>query len=264
MKNLAMACGLAILLASDGAVGALVAYEGFDYSANADINGLNGGEGFSGGWTDVWEKSGITGQGLVFSGLQTSGFALHADSPADALIGRMLSSSFAGTNGSETWFSFLLNAASLSDESHAIMWLRPAGNSFTTYARFGVFHRDKNQFFGIGTNADERYSNIPFLEGETYLIVGSISWNAAGNETLSLYINPSSGSGAPTPSFSTSDFNLTAGVSRIQLRTDGSGAWTYDEIRLGGSFADVVPVPEVSTSTMFLLALSLLMRRRSA
>src|ERR1700690_3934427 len=39
---------------------ALLAYEGFGYSAGANLAGLNGGAGWNGGWVDVRDVGGIT------------------------------------------------------------------------------------------------------------------------------------------------------------------------------------------------------------
>lgn len=97
-------------------------------------------------------------------------------------------------------------------------------------------------------------------------------WNASGNDTLNIYLPGTDLSQPLTPdyTFNTVDFDqaqfdlLT--VSTLSGGTAGStDASPIDEIRLGSSYASVVPVPETSPSVAAgLLGVCALFRRRRA
>jgi hypothetical protein len=62
-----------------------------------------------------------------------------------------------------------------------------------------------------------------------------------GRDTFTLYVNPAPGHGEPGSGIEKSDVDLGT-VSNIGVYS--SGAFTIDEIRIGTTFADVVPGPE--------------------
>lgn len=237
---------------------AAVVYEGFQYAAGTNLNGLNGGTGFSAGWVAASSPPhAITSTGLSVPGLDTSGRAVSGGLANDPLV-RSLSTTFAGTSGTTTWVSYLLHVTSLDSASYATMFLTNSGFN-VTFGKFGAFEDGLGgTYFGLGTNrgGDTLLSTMAVSADTTYLIVGSTTWSASGNETMSLYIDPTPGTTPPTPTFTSTAYNLKAGVKGIDMRMrDYTTGWTLDEIRLGDSYAEVAPVPEPGTSMLLLSAL---------
>jgi len=80
-----------------------------------------------------------------------------------------------------------------------------------------------------------------------------------GNDTFTLYQNPTPGLAAPDVSgVVKTDLNQAA-TSAVQLAYGNGNTYTVDEVRLGSTYAAVAPVPEASTTVSFgfLLALGL-------
>jgi hypothetical protein len=104
--------------------------------------------------------------------------------------------------------------------------------------------------------------------GVTHLIVGRVDWNSAGPETVTLWVDPTDVRTEPATSYiQTSAFELTS-VNSIRLFSGNEAAAvgaphnhpikpavsaTFDEIRLGGTWASVIPEP--SSLTLVLVAL---------
>lgn len=90
-------------------------------------------------------------------------------------------------------------------------------------------------------------SEIAMGTGVTHLLIGKIEWNAAGNETVSLWVDEAdvtSEAAAGAPYASTSGFELTAltGVRPFVGNTAGAFAAVsanFDEFRLGGTWESV-------------------------
>ena len=74
--------------------------------------------------------------------------------------------------------------------------------------------------------------------GEEYLLVLRADFTA-GNDIFTLYVNPQPGSVEPSSGTIKSDINI--GVFD-ELLLYGTGAFSLDELRIGPSFADVVPI----------------------
>ncbi len=101
---LAAAIGLGL---AGNASAVLIAYDGFDYTANANLVGLNGGT----DWSDTWTASNsvrykITSTGLSYMNLQVSGNAVFNSTTSTVRAERSFLN--APTSGS-VYFSFLLN-----------------------------------------------------------------------------------------------------------------------------------------------------------
>jgi hypothetical protein len=80
-------------------------------------------------------------------------------------------------------------------------------------------------------------SGIPTVVGQTTLLVVKAQLQGA-NDVFVLFVNPTPGADEPGSSLVKTDLNLLF-VSRIGIYA--SGAFAIDEIRIGTSFADVVP-----------------------
>jgi len=157
-------------------------------------------------------------------------------------------------------------------------------NSVDNFRTINVaFFNDTNERFAvgqIGAPAGSSGGNITLLmnntnpgglivpanpiamgNGITHLVVGRIDWNAAGNETVSIWVDPANvttEAAAGTIYASSNGFELT-NLTRVRpfvgANSAGPPAFTavsgnFDEIRLGGTWESVtsqaVPVPEPS------------------
>jgi hypothetical protein len=58
------------------------------------------------------------------------------------------------------------------------------------------------------------------------------------------------------------DINMATNIDKVRIAGASGVNYTFDEVRIGDSFASVTPVPEASTSTALLLGLSSLAFRR--
>lgn len=262
---------LVVLLMARHGRGALTAYEGFDYGPDgADLVGANGGSGFSGPWRAGGFNASISNNydrefdGLSFASLQQSGGAVRtAAVGAIAGVTRDLAAPL-GQAGSTVYLSFLV---------------RPEGtlNSGAFNGFFGVVLEslaEPELFIGkpgggaINNWAIENRggslqhaSTINATTTATTLLVVKAQFSTAGNDTLTLYVNPTPGAPEPATGVVKSDanFGLAAGLTLYS-----TGAMRIDELRVGQTFADVTPVPEPGALGLFVtlaLGLPLLGRR---
>ncbi len=92
---------------------ALISYEGFEYTANASLNGRTGGTGWQSGWSGANNVM-ITTPGRTFPGLATTGNSVRTFSNLP-LIRPFTTTGFTtlrtagrfGLDGTELWLSFL-------------------------------------------------------------------------------------------------------------------------------------------------------------
>ena len=136
------------------------------------------------------------------------------------------------------------------------------------------FH--KNNSGGAGNWAPTWDTTQEFAEDETVFVVGEYQFNADGvegiqNDVVRMWINPTPGAAAPTPSvvssFGNDVYTTIAGPVNVQGNInsfwfrDGStflpGPTLVDELRVGTTFASVTPIPEPSTFALAGLGLAL-------
>ena len=130
-----------------------------------------------------------------------------------------------------------------------------------------------------GTNLEARIrgdgggmetDSTPYTKGETVFLVGKLSKSGLygdNYDTMSLFVNPTGRTEPLTPDALASVDMDASSVSHFALRTyyfDFGEEAFFDEIRIGRTFASVLPVPE--PSSLVLLAMGLLglaaLRRR--
>jgi len=86
------------------------------------------------------------------------------------------------------------------------------------------------------------YSNIPLVQGETAFLVVRISKNTpAGGVTFRLYVNPIVGASEPANPDAIFSFAQVAALP-VALNINNQGGFTTDEIRIGTTWQDAVPV----------------------
>lgn len=229
---------LMVCAATAAQADAIFAYEDFNYTAGASLNGQNGGAGWSGGWfTPGGLDATVIAQSLSFGGLgvsggavSTAGFQPPNQGSSVSFFERDLDTPL-GADGTTVYLSFLLQP--------------DAGSGFYGGIGFGnVFiGRSGNQSaYGLeGPVNDIELSAVPVFEGQTVLLVLEAQF-LAGDDVLSLFVNPTPGPSQPaTPDAVKTDVDVGT-VTGLVL--NNYGGYTYDEIRIGSTFASVTEAPE--------------------
>jgi len=227
--------------------GSIVAVDTFDY-ADGPLAGQNGGDGWSGAWTNP-------------SGLDISGEQLRVmNNVRDAVGFRSLATQGTGT----VWTSvqLQLNGENIANNYVALAHMNSNNGSLNDY-RTWIGLREgqlKIQTRNITTDAWDTVLAADYTYGETAMIVIRMQFGAGtnGNDLVDFWLNPALGSEP-----STSDASHVLTVSEMVAAFDGfrfSGSnqdsltdqYNYaDALRVGTTYADVVPEP----ATMLLLGL---------
>jgi len=211
----------------------LSVYEGFNYLSGASINGQNGGLGWSGSWTTPGGLDATIASGsLGFGSLSVIGGSLTTAGSQPANQGSSVA----------TWNrSFGTNVGADNTTVYLSYLLRPdAGAGFYGGLNFGgvfIGLSGNQSFYGLeGAGNDISLSSVAASAGQAVLFVLRVDF-LAGNDTLSLYVNPGSSQPALASVVKTNlDLGIVSG-----LTVNNYGGFTTDEIRIGDSFAAVTP-----------------------
>jgi hypothetical protein len=228
-------------LFNQSAAASLLAYDGFSPSFPIYANSGNG---FSTAWTQGGFNAFASGyalneRSLCKSGLQTSGGSVSGgafQSINGAL--RSLSQALGGDN-TTAYLGFLIQPngtlnAGIFNGFFGITLNGSLGNDLFIGkpgggpAQYVIESRGGSGQIGSGT---------PAVAGRTVLLVLKAQF-MPGNDVFTLYVSPEPGGPEPSSHVVKSDLDLGT-VSRIGIYS--SGAFTVDEIRIGTTFADVVP-----------------------
>jgi len=259
--NVTIALVALLSLAVGQAKATLLAYEGFDYTANTAVVDANGGT----GWTGAWTVSATNGSQTVLSPTLSEGGATG--------IGNRLSVTANGSttsNASRVIFSSMKNSGTY---WLSVMVKNDAGNS-TTYGYLQLGDQYSNVPVRVGySNGGNWYIQSPNnsnvkadtgIAATSALLVLKIDLT---NKTLDLWVNPSSASDTADGSVALHPTSSYVRFDRLSIRVGSSSSGTstgsFDEIRIGESYADVV-IPEPATLSLLVVggALAMLRRRR--
>lgn len=271
----ALAGAIGVAVSTGTAQASLLVYDGFNYTAatkvpdTASSSVLNGGTGgggsnWSGGWFDASPDSGanaytITNGGLSYSTLTTGGNALNR---GDDNIG--VRRNFTAQSDGTYYTSFLFSVGA--DPANTYAGLAVAGRAYFGLAKFGTH----SEFVvGNGFAGTPASTGITVQANTTYLLVGKIAFSATGNDTVSLWVNPTgsneANAGAAGASYvNSSNFTTLDNVQAYQ--STAAYNMTLDEFRLGTTWADVtpgLPTPEPASLGLLAGAGYLVIRRRS-
>lgn len=226
-----------------------LAYEGFDYPAGKQLAGLEGGSGFSDEW--ILNPTGrllkdlrptIIAASLEYSGLKTSGGACRILRSDDALVRseRTLSVAVApGARGQTLYLAFLVKPEGVLGEGvlNGYFCVGLDGSHGNVFAgKPGGDRMDRYVIEEQGGNGQVASDVAPAIN-QTALIVLKVELRE-GPDPVTLYVNPKVGSEAPAKGVTKSDTDLGT-LSQVVLYS--SGAHILDELRVGRTFADVVP-----------------------
>lgn len=275
--------------------GALIAYEGFNYSADTSIGGLDGGFGWGAAWATGGAASMATNLPVSLSygtaglRLATSGGCLLVGSsngitPANTTvqIQRQLPNTLANLAGGQgtIWISFLYQ--NLQADQAGFIGFRETGIRLmagATTNTTGVSNRDgvdkldagSPNTYPAGAGFDELAlfiaptyirSGIPTPRGtdpsNVVLVLMRIDVdNTTANDTARawFFLNGAGLNGEPNPEsalvFTNTDLS---GVNALRFQSGNANSyatnafWLLDEIRVGRSYADVVPTLAATNS----------------
>lgn len=243
----------------------LLVSENFGYPAG-ELNGQSGGTGFAGGWTANTAVSEVVASGLSFT--RADGFVHNGRAGALQLQGNADNAavrSFSGVNGNQFYVGMLLNVAgSLQNNDFGAGWfnnmngigLGLKANQGNGSGTFDVFARVK-----LDGDSAAYYQNLTM--GLTYLVVARFSKTVEDAtkpfNMAELWVNPVyASSGSPNASIVQTLPGMSSSVSSLGFRSanlDTGDAVYYDMMRVGTTWADVVPVPESTTMIAGMLLL---------
>jgi hypothetical protein len=265
-----MAAALFVAALASRSNAALQAYEGFDYGPDGgDLLGASGGSGFSGGWAAGGFNASISNNFdrendvLSFGSLQTTGGTVRtAAVGAIAGVTRNLAAPLGQAN-TTVYVSFLvrpegtLNGGAfngflglvLESAGEPELFIgKPGGGSINNWVI-----EDRG---GSGQHS----SPIAASTAATALLVVKAEFASAGNDTITLFVDPTPGAPEPATGILKNDanFGIVTG-----LTIYSTGAMRIDELRVGETFADVTPIPEPGALGLLVAsALALPLRRR--
>ena len=238
-----------------------ICYEGFDY-LKAPITNFSGGRGWKGGWSVQDEVSNTVNDFAVADSAPVTTGNLRQSGNYMILgqgysqIGRALDTSpggpFAeyisqsgkiGKAGTSLWFSVVIRPQSKNKVCHISLAATQGTTWFTNDTRkvsFGGFGGDFwGCAFGSRENMAVSYSAVPLVDNTPALLVAKVDFGAPNKVTL--YVNPAPGSApAGTPVIATTTDALDFNTIGLHFGS-GPNQMAADEIRIGASYADVVP-----------------------
>lgn len=241
------------------------AQDDFAYVPGSNLDGQNGGSGWSTPWTEYSPGAFvITNYGLTFPGLVTVPYATTANYSGTSIsyANRFTTSSYGGNN-TTTWFEYLIRPESGFGQSGVMV----VGGSFgtSTALQFGLQTDQTGRYLLVQRGNLGSPVRVPYnyQVGQTYLVQGKLEVNGLGQAQITAYVW-SSNSGWDTSV--ASGFGAWTGVSNsIQLYS--SGHYTYDYFKVCQNQQNCDPVPEAGTMVAlgsFLSMGGLFLRRRFA
>ena len=246
---LTLACSMALPASAER-----FAYEGFDYAEpdGTSISGLNGGT----GWDEAFPTvSGMSLQpGLAYTGLSPVGKSMGWTAGSSTSQGRDwggLNPTTAPANGTY-WFSVLVDSTGTSEGNFNWMYATNSANGqngvgFRTSRASGFLNFVPIHPNTDGTGGPQAGTTTP---GTPALIVGRLNLSVGTDSPFRIWVNPSTD---PNVVPQDSDANsalatvLAAQTGNLRASISGrafggrTGFMLYDEIRIGSSFAEVLP-----------------------
>lgn len=271
-----MRCGLVFsglmivalcLCAAQTANATVLAYEGFNYTTEQNIGGLNGGSGWGAAWTAIFGNGWLPAPGGSLIGPNATG---NAASTGNALRegftrdGRFLDTSSAGAfagyldangnigkDGTTLYLSFLQQVTTETPFYAFEFHKDDLGDA----GRVGYIGADGNDNDCVSLHVPNGTNLMDTQDTNAHLYVVRFDF-LAGDDTVTVYRDPTD---AIEPSSATlviagaGDMSFD-GISTADFKSSGN-TWT-DEIRLATTFADAIgtPVPEPSTIVLMVTA----------
>lgn len=237
---------------------ALIGYEPFDYPTGQTVVGNDGGSGFSSTGVSSWSGSvstngapvtngtaNVVAGSLSYPGMATTGGKLTITPPAGfTTVFRQLSKSYSVET---VYVSFLMDIGSTGAGTVGLGFNSSAlGNNQQLF--IGQFAGSSNWSLRL-TNTTIVNSSVPITTGVTLVVAKIQLIGSSGKDIISLFINPTSSVQPETPDLVYGNVDIGA-FDKISFTSGASTVASFDEFRMGSTFADVAPIPEPSTTAL--------------
>jgi hypothetical protein len=246
--SLLVSCVLVMAGVTAPAHGDLLVYEGFDYPAG-DLVGQSGGT----GWAEAWHGvEGAHAHGAVVAdslnvspAISTSGGHMQT-SDGDSAVMRGFTNPLFKANG-VTWISFLArNDSGQTDSTYSFLKFAAAGGGDDGSIRI------TKDFFGKSWQVVMGSQNQDLgaaADSTTVLFVLRIeATGKPGGDSVQVFVNPPIASAPATPTAQLTGVTLKPLDQAVIQSGSGVKTFSYDEIRIGTTFADVVPAAAAPAS----------------
>jgi len=252
----------------------IIIQEQFDYAAGS-LDGQNGGQGFSAPWQTTGNLL-VTSPGLTYGALETSGNATTAFDSVS--MRRLFSNSGLTGNGATYWFSVLFAAPeAIATTATAIpsFFSNAAGPhgqgsgfavSFNLLSRTNVYLDAR---IGGDFRARTNVAGTDYYSGSS-LVLGRITFSDTANQDrLEVWLNPLVTGSPGTPLLNVTGNWVDPGTNNsFYMNKYDAPDRSIDEIRLGTTLPDVLPIPEPSTYALLFMTVAgvlwMAWRRRQA
>lgn len=272
----------ACLVLSTTARATLIAYDGFeDYTTDAALNTGASGTGWSTNWSSVTAVKVVspaspityTNGAVTINGSTRSAEVADPAGNNGVALDNAASRSFTAQTGT-VYFSFLFRVESGAGADDFIQFSLNNDTSITNSGSIGDLSNVSgtnlfaSRIGGIsgGTSVN---STTSATGATTFFLVGKISKTSAGNyNRMELFVNPATLTEPGVVSATQNADSGTAAISYFTLRISNietDDQYRFDELRIGTTWADVVPVPEPSACAALAGGLALMaaaLRRR--
>jgi hypothetical protein len=260
-------------LATTHASAQLLSYEGFNYSVGANLDTQSGGTGWAANWGQfTGDGTGYTNTSGSLSDpthtLLTSGNKVSTGASSSSFEARYNQITNYGGNGTTNFFSILIRPDNLgasgqdSSGGDGYFFLQLYGGSGvgnTLFAGKNSESADWGLVQGTTTN-NHSFSSIAAVSNQTVFLVVEGDYTS-GADTFKLFVNPTPG--APEPAVPSATLSFDIGTQNgLGINTGNGAAASYDEIRVGTTFASVTPVPEPSAFVLVAFGLASLVGYR--
>jgi hypothetical protein len=271
MRILPIVSGLLLSLSVATTHGALTSADSFLVGANPAAGEYTATQvtgqaptvpGYTGSWLNGNATAVVVTPGLSYPGLLSSGGAVRGNS-GSSREGRLLSSPFTATSSGTFYLSVLLQLSNATGGNYKAFELHNAGFADSTQRTLQIGQGGTGTDFAGTTNFGLRlFSNDTFrvdlglADTNVNLFVVRFDLSATNNaDSVTIWRNPTSLINEPPVANGTlSNFNFTFDRTSLgNFQTNGDSI-TIDEIRIGDSYASVLPVPEPSASLVVLSA----------
>ncbi|MFW5872968.1 MAG: Ig-like domain-containing protein, partial [bacterium] len=227
-------------------------YDYFDGNVNDPLDGLNTGDGWAGAWVETTDPAkGYVSDNepvVTFEGLtNTTPLFLHAeditasrqlDVSATGNLGDYVDASGNGIVGKPIWFSILFRTNTVYAWAHKFGFGSTAGD----FNDMRVSVDGSNKWILRYGGGDFTFTDVAHQSKDSVLIVLKLDYKDASNMDISGYLNPTGASEPATPDVEISGTPVNFSYLSFQnFNADVEG------IRIGGSYADVVPAGDVPT-----------------
>lgn len=217
-----------------------IAYESFDYAAASPLTGLDGGSGWSDGWTQDGGPvvAGMAGLGYT----DAQGKVLEVAGRCADTSGTTTTRSFRGFGGglaNGVWISFLWRLPASNDKFEGVSFYRGAQQVLTLSNAGSTGTARITLTNHLVSNGGVNSQKGSF--GTTHFVVLKMTegGGTGGSDRVDLFIDPllSGTPGSPDAVVSGSDFD----IDRVRIAGQDGASLLVDELRIGETFGDVAP-----------------------